>query len=132
MEALLIEKQELINERDQLDITDENERRIAVNFINSKLLLLNNRISTAKIIDPNKQPKNVIRFGALVMLKISDETKLQKYQIVGVDEADISTGKISFVSPIARILLDKKVGEMAILKLMKKERVFEVLEIVYN
>jgi transcription elongation factor GreB len=131
MDELLYEKQEFINEKDNLEITDENERRIALNHINAKLLLLNNRISTAKMVDLHNQPKNEIRFGALVTLKIGDKTKFQQYQIVGVDEADISKGKISFISPIAKILINKKVGEKAVLKLAQEDRVFEIMEIIY-
>jgi len=131
MDELITEKEILINDRDHMEITNENERRIALNHINAKLQLLNNRISTAKIVDLNKQPPNEIRFGALVTLKIGDKSKLQQYQIVGVDEADISKGKISFISPIARILTDKKVGEKAILKLAKADRIFEIMEIDY-
>jgi transcription elongation factor GreB len=47
IDELLNEKQELINE-ENLEITDENERRIALNHINAKLQLLKNRILTAK------------------------------------------------------------------------------------
>jgi transcription elongation factor GreB len=131
MDELLVEKKLLINKRDHLENTNENERRIAVNHINAKLQLLNNRISTAKIVDLNKQPQNEIRFGALITLKIGNEKKLQHYQIVGVDEADISKGKISFISPIARILTNKKAGDKAILKLIKEDRIFEIIEITY-
>lgn len=131
IDELLNEKQELINEREHLDISNENERRIALNHINAKLQLLSNRITTAKILDPKKQPQNEIRFGALVTLKIGDKTKLQKYQIVGVDEADILKGKVSFISPIARLLTNKKAGEKATLTLPKESRVFEIVEIVY-
>ena len=131
MNELLDEKQTLINNRDQLKNSNENERRIEMNFINAKLELLNNRISTAQVVDLKKQPQHEIRFGALVTLKIGERTKCQKYQIVGVDEADISKGKISFISPITRILIDKKVGEKTILKLAKEDRVFEIMEIIY-
>jgi transcription elongation factor GreB len=131
MDELLTEKQMLIHERGHLDITNEKERRISSNYINAKLQLLNNRISTAKIVDLSKQPQNVIRFGALVTLKIGNEIKLQNYQIVGVDEADVSKGKISFISPIARILTEKKVGDYALLKLMKEDRIFEIMKITY-
>jgi len=131
MDKLLTEKQMLINERDHLDITNEKDRRIASYYINAKLQLLNNRISTAKIVDLSKQPQNVIRFGAFLTLKIGNETKLQYYQIVGVDEADVSKGKISFISPIARILTKKKVGDKALLKLPKEVRIFEIMEITY-
>ncbi|GGG44852.1 GreA/GreB family elongation factor [Bizionia arctica] len=131
MDELLMEKQMLNDEREHLNISNEKERRIAVNYINAKLQLLNNRIATAKIVDLKMQPQNEIRFGALVTLKIGSDTKLQKYQIVGVDEADISKGKISFISPIARILTNKEVGGKAILKLATEDRVFEIIEILY-
>lgn len=131
MDELLNEKQELISEKENLEITDENERRIAVNHINAKLQLLNNRIATAKIVDLNNQPNDEIRFGALVTLKIMGKIELQQYQIVGVDEADISKGKISFISPIARILINKKVGEIALLKLAQENREFEIIAINY-
>lgn len=131
MDLLLAERQTLTDERDQLDITDEKERRIQSNFINSKLQLLTARIAMAKIIETGQQPPGEIRFGASVTLKERKQPKLQHYQIVGVDEADISNGKISFISPLARILLNKKVGDTAILKLARKERVFEIINISY-
>jgi transcription elongation factor GreB len=131
MDELLDEKQQLINEREHLDITNEKERRIASNYISAKLQLLNERIITAQIIDLSKQPQNEVRFGTLITLKIGEDTKLQRYQIVGVDEADIAKGKISFISPIARILTDKKVGDKAVLKLANEDRIFEIMEITY-
>lgn len=131
LNELLSEKELLTDERDNLKISNEKERRIAWNYINAKLQLLNNRISTAKVVNLENQPQNEIRFGALVTLKIGDETKLQHYQIVGVDEADLSKGKVSFISPFARILIDKKVGDKAVLKLAKEDRVFEIIEITY-
>jgi transcription elongation factor GreB len=131
IDQLLSEKQELNSEKENLEIADENERRIVMNYINAKLQLLNNRIATAKIVDLNTHPQNEIRFGALITLKIGSQTKLQQYQIVGVDEADIAKGKISFISPIAILLLNKKVGEKAVLKLAKEDRVFEIIEVVY-
>ncbi|TYB75823.1 GreA/GreB family elongation factor [Bizionia myxarmorum] len=131
MDELLAERQEFAHEKENLDPTNEKERRIAVNHINAKLQLLNNRISTAKIVDLTKQPQDEVRFGALITLKIESAKKSQQYQIVGVDEADIAKGKISFISPIARLLTDKKVGEQAILKLAKEDRIFEVLAIDY-
>lgn len=131
MDELLEEKQMLLNEIESLDTTNENERRIASNHLNAKLQLLNDRIMTAKIIDLDKQSPDEIWFGATVTLKTDNATKLQKYQIVGVDEADVSKGKISFISPLAKILISKQVGEKAILKGPNGDRTFEIMEIVY-
>lgn len=131
MDELLDEKQLLINERDHLKFTNDNERRIALNYINAKLQLLKERILTAKIIDLDKQSPDEVWFGATVTLKEDNEAKLQQYQIVGVDEADVSKGKISFISPIAKLLLSKKVGDEAVLKHSNGDRTFEIVEIVY-
>lgn len=131
MNELLEEKQMLINEIENLDATNENERRIASNHLNAKLKLLNERIVSAQIIDLDKQSPDEVWFGATVTLKIDDESELQKYQIVGVDEADVSKGKISFISPLAKILIGKEAGEKAVLKLANGNRTYEIMEIVY-
>lgn len=131
MEELLAEKSRLITERELLDINDDKDRRIAFNHINAKLKLLNGRINNAITVDLSKQPSDVVRFGAKVTLKIDKAKEIILYQIVGVDEADVSKGKISFVSPIANLLMDKKIGDKAILKLPKMERVFEIVDIQY-
>lgn len=132
MNLLMAEKQALISERDSLNIANENERRIAVNYLNAKLQLLNNRIAEARIVNLTEQPQNEIRFGALVTLRIEATKKIQSFQIVGVDEADISKGKISFLSPIAKVLINKKIGDKAVLKRERENVVFEILDISYD
>ena len=132
MNELLAEKQMLVNEKKNLDSSNENEKRIVLNHINAKLQLLNNRIVEAKIVNLNEQPQNVIRFGAVITLKVEATKKIQTFQIVGVDEADISKGKVSFISPIAKVLINKKIGDKAILKRAKENIVFEILDIAYS
>jgi transcription elongation factor GreB len=102
MDKLLAERQGLVNEKDSLSSANENEKRIALNDINARLHLLNNRIAEAKVVDANDQPQNEIRFGASVTLKTKGSGKIQTFQIVGVDEADISKRKTSFISPLAK------------------------------
>jgi len=132
MDELLAEKQMMINERDQLDNTNENEKRIALNHINAKLQLLNNRIATARVVNLNDQTPDEIKFGAEVRLKSEANNKIQTLQIVGVDEADISKGKIAFTSPLSKILINKKVGDKAELKRGLTPLVFEILDISYS
>lgn len=132
MEELISERESLINERNTLEASTEQEKRIATNFINAKLNLLEERIATAKLVELENQPKDEIRFGARVTLKVAGTSKPQQFQIVGVDEADIAKGKISFISPIAKILIGKKVGEKATLKLSKGDRIFEIQDISYS
>ncbi|AZI67670.1 transcription elongation factor GreA [Kaistella daneshvariae] len=130
MKALLAEKENLLAEQEKLDASQEKEYRIAFNHINAKLQLLNERIASAKIIDSSKLPQDEVHFGATVTFKNS-EKKTQTFQIVGVDEANVSKGKISFTTPLAKALMLKKVGEKATLKLADRENIFEILEIKY-
>jgi transcription elongation factor GreB len=131
MNQLLAEKQLLVNEKNNLNSANENESRIALNYINAKLQLLNNRIFEAKLVNLNEQPQNEIRFGATITLKIEASKKNQTFQIVGVDEADISKGKVSFISPIARVLINKKITDKVVLKQAGKDIVFEIMNISY-
>lgn len=131
MEALIEEKEGLLQEIVNYKGINDNERRIAINFINAKLQLLQERLASAKVVDLATQPQDEVRFGATVTLKVSDMKAVQKYQIVGVDEADITKGKISFTSPIAQLLTNKKVGDTAVLKRPQADRVFEITQIEY-
>src|SRR5512138_2622299 len=130
MDQLLAERQMLITERESLEGT-ENDKRIEVNFINAKLQLLNNRIAEARIVNLKEQPQNEVRFGASVTLKTEASGEIQTFQIVGVDEADISKGKISFLSPVSRTLINKRAGDKVVLKRAGGDIVYEILEIVY-
>ena len=132
MDQLLAEKQLLIQEKDSLSSTNENEKRISLNFINAKLQLLNNRIAEAKVIDLKEQPQNEIRFGAIVTLKTKVRGNIQVFQIVGVDEANIAKGKISFISPLAKTLINKRVRDKITLKQNREDIVFEIMDIAYR
>lgn len=129
MNELLAEKNNLVNEKDNLNIANENEKRIALNHISAKLFLLDNRIDTAIIVNLDEQPQSEIRFGAIVTLKIEETNRIKTFQIVGVDEADVSKGKISFRSPLAIALTNKKIGDKAILKRADRDIVYEIMNI---
>jgi transcription elongation factor GreB len=132
MVQLMTEKQMLIQEKECISSTSEDEKRIALNYINAKLQLLNNRIADAKVVDLKEQPKHEVRFGALITLKTEVSGNIQVFQIVGVDEADISKGKISFVSPLAKALINKKIGEKVTLKRPGEDTVYIVMDIAYR
>jgi transcription elongation factor GreB len=132
MEFLLKEKEELLEEKKNIEYTNDNERRIAKNLVNAKFNLLVARIDSAKVVDPNAQRQDSVRFGANLKLRMDNSTSPKNFKIVGVDEADISQGKISHLSPVAKVLMEKKVGEKATLQLDSGQRTFEILEIDYS
>jgi len=128
--ALLQEKYALEEEKANVkSVEKEADRRRALATINGKLNLLEARINSARIIAPEDQPKDEVRFGALVKFKMNGT--LQTFQIVGVDEANVKESKIAFTAPIAKALIGKKAGETAIFQLGKESRSIEVLEFHY-
>jgi len=131
MEALLAERENLLKERDSFGGSNEKERRIAVNHLHARLKLLDERIATAKVMERGDPPPAEIRFGATVTIRTEGIEENRTIQITGVDEADVSRGKISFISPLAKALINKKTGDKAILKLPREERVFTVIGVKY-
>ena len=93
---------------------------IMVNFIDATIKLLVDRINNAVEIDLSKSNKDTVSFGAWVRYNG------RVVRIVGVDEADVNKGLISFISPIAKLLIGKKVGDVIELKGSEKITVEEV------
>ncbi|UBZ06458.1 GreA/GreB family elongation factor [Salegentibacter mishustinae] len=129
LKELKNEEEALIEERANLDKQNDTERRRAQAVIDGKLKLLRERISTARLLKPEDQPADEVRFGALVEL-LQNGNK-QEFQIVGVDEANVKKQKIAFVAPIAKAVTGKKVGDKVDFKLGEETRKLEILKITY-
>lgn len=132
MTLLKAEREQLENERTALATTDEKQRRLELAVINGKLDLLNERLSSARILDPATQPKNEVRFGATVTFEMASTQNIQTFQIVGVDEADVAKRKIAFVAPIAMALTGHKAGQIVTLTLGKELRKLKIIAIKYE
>ena len=121
LEALKIEREVLENER-----VAANGNYIMSNFIDAKMKLLIDRINTAVEVDLTKANKETVSFGAYV--KYNGRT----VRIVGVDEADFSKGLLSFISPVAKALVGKKVGDKFEIKVPKGTETIEVQGVWYE
>lgn len=99
--------------------------------IDRRLRFLTKRIEIAEVVDPEQKKGPTISFGATVL--ISDESgKKRKYSIVGVDETDVVNGRISWVSPMAKALLQAKEGDAVTVRTPKGEEEMEILEVRYE
>lgn len=132
MDLLLAERQQLEHQRTTLATTHEQQRRIELAVLNGKLDLLNERIASARVLDPSTQPPQEVRFGATVTYKIASSPSPQSFQIVGVDEADVAQRKIAFVAPIAVALTGHKVGDVAPFSMGGESRKLRVVDIQYD
>lgn len=99
--------------------------------IDRRLRFLSKRMANMEIVDPAKQSASRVLFGAQVT--VEDEAGAQKtYRIVGVDEVNPSTGDISWISPMARALLNHVVGDVVTVKSPAGERDYEIIAIEYG
>jgi transcription elongation factor GreB len=111
------ECESLLSERKSIPNSDfEGKRRLSA--IERRLLFLTQRLDSVQIVDPAAQPPDQVRFGATVELEESGGSK-QRWRIVGIDEADLDRGQISWISPLAAALLGAKGGDIV---LFQKQR----------
>lgn len=101
-------------------------------FIEGRIQEINGKLARAQVIDPKSIKSEKIIFGATVDLEEQDSGKAVTYKIVGADEADLKLNKISVLSPIARALIGKKVGDEAVLNAPKGVIRYDVIEIRYE
>ena len=80
-------------------------------LIEAKINMLEDQVSRAQVIDITQLSGDTIKFGAIITLIDEETERAVTYQIVGEYESDVSSGKLSISSPIARALLNKKQGE---------------------
>ncbi len=96
--------------RDHGDLSENAEYHAArerQGFIEGRVMELEDKIARAEVIDVSKLSGTVVKFGATVLLADEETDEEQKFQIVGEDEADISKGRLSVTSPLARALIGK-------------------------
>jgi transcription elongation factor GreA len=120
--------------RAQGDISENAEYEAAKerqSMVEGRIAEIQGKIASAEVINPSEIKSDRVVFGATVTISDVEEDDEVTYQIVGVDEADVKAGKISIMSPIARALIGKKVGEIVTVHSPKGEKEYEVLNFKY-
>lgn len=101
-------------------------------FIEGRIAELEQRLSNAQLIDTSALNANgKVVFGATVELSNVDTAESVRYQIVGDLEADAAAGLISISSPIARALLGKEEGDVAVVQAPGGDIEYEILGVSY-
>lgn len=90
---------------------------------------LEDYVARAEVIDVAKLNGETIKFGATVVLVDEDTEEEKTYQIVGDQEADVKSGRISISSPIARALIGKETGDAIEVNAPGGARGYEILEV---
>ncbi|HEY4042059.1 MAG TPA: transcription elongation factor GreB [Rhodopila sp.] len=116
---------------DRSENADYKEGKRRLREIDRRLRFLMNRLAHAEVVDPAKQQqRDRVFFGATVTYGNERDEEVT-VTIVGVDEADLSAGKISIGSPVALALLRARRGDEVVVRTPRGPEVLEVVEIAY-
>lgn len=101
--------------------------REQLGFVEGRIQDIEGKLSNAQIIDITTiAPTGKVIFGVTVTLINCETDEKVTYRIVGEDEADVAAGKISCTSPIARALIGKEEGDVAVVKAPKGDVEYEI------
>jgi transcription elongation factor GreB len=121
----------LLEERASLIVSDDEGKRRNVQVVQQRIAELQESLTTAEVVPLPDTPTDRVTFGATVTVRERDGEE-SRYRIVGVDEADGERGSVSWLSPIARALLNARLGEHVRFKFPAGETVLEIVGITYE
>jgi transcription elongation factor GreA len=101
-------------------------------FIEGRIQDIESKLSMASVIDPSGlNAEGKVVFGSTVVLEDEDSGDRVTYQIVGEDEADLKLGLINISSPIARAMIGKESGDVAVVQAPGGQRRYEIIQVSY-
>ena len=102
-------------------------------FTEGRIQDIESKLANSEVVDISKiSSGDKVIFGSLVNIINLETDEAFEYRIVGDDEADVNQGKISYKSPIARALIGKEVGDIAVVQAPSGEIEYEIDAVTYN
>lgn len=120
-----VTRPELAEARDDPDA----KRQLA--RLNQRIRQLEESLHSAEIVEPTAEATDIVRFGAWVSVREPNGEETT-YRIVGVDETDADDNWVSWMSPIAKALVNRKRGDRVRFKFPSGEALLEIQEIRYE
>jgi transcription elongation factor GreB len=131
-QALREELNRLINlERPRLTAANDNDAKRQLQAVNARIEHLQQSLHSAVVVAPPAAPDDQVRFGATVTVR-NQRGETSRYRLVGVDETDIDRDWVSWLSPIAKALLNARVGQQVRIKLPGGEEQLEIIGVAYE
>ena len=123
----------ILTAREHGDLSENAEFKAAKErqmFLESRISLLQKRISDVMAINVNQIPKDRSGLGSSLKLKDLDSGELAEYHLVFPEEVNPDEGKISIASPVGRSLVGKQVGDELTISLPDSKTEYEVLKVI--
>lgn len=109
---------------------DDTDAKRELHALDQRILHLQESLRTAEVVTPPPPPHDIVRFGASVTVREGDGT-VSIYRIVGIDEADFDRGWVSWLSPVARALLNARLGQRVSFQTPRGRSELEVMAIAF-
>lgn len=101
-------------------------------FVEGRIQEIEGKLSVAQVIDVTQMSnEGKVIFGATIKLTNTESSAEMQYQIVGEDEADINSGKISVTSPVARAMIGKYEGDVIQVQTPEGAISYEIVAVEY-
>jgi transcription elongation factor GreB len=111
--------------------SEDRESKRELQVIDQRIQYLQESLRTAEVVASPPLPHDVVRFGASVTVR-DRAGEESRYRIVGVDETESDRGWVSWRSPLARALLNARLGQKVVFKTPKGLSELEILHIAYE
>ncbi|MBZ5574382.1 MAG: transcription elongation factor GreA [Acidobacteriia bacterium] len=98
-------------------------------YVKARLRQLGRRMADLSLINMDNIPRDKVGLGSTVRVFDNDKNEEVEYKLVTTEETDVAAGKISTSSPIGRALLNKKIGDTAVVVTPNGKRELEVLSL---
>jgi transcription elongation factor GreB len=122
----------LETERPELaQAADDPEAKRRLSILDQRIFQLEQSLQSAEVVSPPEGPANAVTFGATVTVR-EESGDEAIYRIVGVDETDFDRGWVSWLSPIARALMNAKLGQRVRFRFPSGEEELEIIAITYE
>lgn len=133
IQRLRDELDRLVNlERPRLPVsTNDGDVKCQRQELDTRISRLQQSLESAVGVPLPAAPEDRVRFGATVTVRHRGGSQ-EQYHIVGVDETDIDHGRVSWLSPIAKTLLNRRLGENVRFKFPSGEQELEIIRIDYK
>ena len=114
------------------DISENSEYDDAKNeqyLLERRISELQRRVRNAKVVDPSEVGTDAVDLGTRVTLRVVGERKQRTFQIVGANESDPTSGKLSHSSPVGRAVLNRRVGEKVTVATPRGATEYEIVNV---
>jgi transcription elongation factor GreB len=109
----------------------DHEARRRIQALDTRVAELQHALQTVVVVPAPAPPHDEVRFGATVLVREPNGEEVP-YRIVGVDETDIDRGWVSWLSPIAKALLNGRLGQRVRFRFPSGEAELEIIDIRYE